>query len=374
MKPWLDISKINEIVDSAIASPFYQNCNPIMIYGAGNIGKDVYRVLDRHGVRVAGFLDQKAVSGQQWNGTPVYLPDQDGLDESQRQQTAVIIAIHNREVNISPIIHWLKEQGYGKVISLVEFFDLFSAEMGDRFWLTSRMSYNVWENDIRKCDALWADQLSKDLYRTLIYFRLTGDYSVLPSPDPDHQYFSQDVPPWKVPLRFVDGGAYDGDTLKAFLTSTYSIQSVAAFEPDLVNFKKLSSFAAVCPIEEVFLWPCGIYSSTRQLQFENDASESSKIAVSGSYRIQTVALDDVLSHFKPNLIKLDIEGADYEGIIGAEKTIRKDRPGLAICLYHQPQHLWQIPLLLNNWGLGYQFYLRVHAFNDFDVVLYAISP
>jgi hypothetical protein len=84
-------------------------------------------------------------------------------------------------------------------------------------------------------------------------------------------------------------------------------------------------------------------------------------------------LDDALTGFKPNLIKMDVEGAEYAALLGARRTIEQNRPGLAICLYHSPAHLWQIPALIQSWDLGYRFFLRAHYYNGFDLVMYAVS-
>ena len=88
---------------------------------------------------------------------------------------------------------------------------------------------------------------------------------------------------------------------------------------------------------------------------------------------QVVALDDVLHGYQPNLIKMDCEGAEIEGLLGAKDTIIQNRPGLAICVYHAPDHLWKIPMLIQKWDMGYEFYLRNHAYNGFDIVMYAVN-
>jgi len=353
-------------------SPFYNAYSPILIYGAGNIGKDVCRVITSQGIKVEAFLDRKASIGEQWDGIPVYPPDWGGMPLSQRQQTGVIIALHNREVEIPPIIKALLKRGYGRIITLIEFFDHFSEEMGDRFWLTSRTAYDAWESDILRGYSVWEDKFSKQLYLNSLRLRLTGDYACLPPPDRDHQYFPSDIPAWKSPLRVIDGGAYDGDTLRCMLNSQYLIESIAAFEPDLINFSKLREYSSVAGVKETHLWPCGIYSSTRQLKFASGGAESSKLSKAGSTTIQVVALDDFIPSFKPNLIKFDIEGAEYDALLGARRIITENRPGLAICLYHRPQDLWRIPLLVKSWRLRYKLYMRSHGYNGFDVVMYAI--
>jgi len=351
--------------------PFYETCSPLLIYGAGNIGKDVYAALDSRGIKISGFLDRKAVKEEQWKGMPVYAPDWDGLSLLQKQQAGVIIALHNRDVEIPPIIKALLKRGYGRIITLIEFFDHFSEEMGDRFWLTSRSNYKRWEEDISKGYSIWADEPSQRLYLKLLKFRLTGDYDVLPPLEQDCPYFPTGFLVWDAPLRLVDGGAFDGDTLRSLFSSQYPVEAAAVFEPDPDNLNELIKYLSSVSSYQIYLWPCAIYSSTQQLYFSSNIGEGSHLLSSGNISIQATALDDVLRPFKPNLIKLDIEGAEVDGLMGAKRIIRENRPGLAICTYHRPEHMWQIPSLINSWDLGYKFYMRMHKHNGFELVMYA---
>jgi hypothetical protein len=82
-------------------------------------------------------------------------------------------------------------------------------------------------------------------------------------------------------------------------------------------------------------------------------------------------LDDVLSDFIPTFIKMDIEGAEYEALLGAKKMIQNYRPDLAISVYHSIIDFCRIPLLINGWNLGYKFYLRCHEVSNQEIVLYA---
>jgi FkbM family methyltransferase len=140
-----------------------------------------------------------------------------------------------------------------------------------------------------------------------------------------------------------------------------------------VNCAKLKEYVSSLGNKKVNVWPCGIYSSTTQLNFTANGLPNNKLDDNGDTRIQMVALDDAIATFRPNLIKLDIEGAEYEGLMGAKQIIRENRPGLAICLYHQPQDMWQIPLLIKSWDLGYRLFMRVHKNNGFEVVMYGTT-
>jgi FkbM family methyltransferase len=380
--------------------PFWEECRSVLIFGAGNMGKDVFRVLAERGISVAGFLDRRAQGDETWNGVPVLQPDDECISLEDRKQAGVIMAIHNRDVEVPPITKKLRSLGYGRIITLIELYDWVGKELGNRFWLTSRDFYAGREPLIAAASDLWADEASRALYAATIRFRLTGDYSVLPAPDRQHQYFPPELPAWKTPLRFVDCGAFDGDTLVSFINAGIPIESVAAFEPDPVNFGKLANLVrANRLLTDVALWPCGVGPAVGQVRFAAGKGEGSAQCAEGAVVVQCVSLDEAIPNFAPTLIKMDIEGAEYAALLGARRTIARYRPNLAISVYHRPEDIWQIPLLLaRTCGTGegaastyapigsadadpsfmpaspgsYQFFLRSHGYSGFELVLYAI--
>jgi FlaA1/EpsC-like NDP-sugar epimerase len=57
----LDIEKVNFSIDKYLEENFNSSF-PIILYGAGNIGKDVLRRLKSIGIDVAGFLDDTLIT------------------------------------------------------------------------------------------------------------------------------------------------------------------------------------------------------------------------------------------------------------------------------------------------------------------------
>jgi FkbM family methyltransferase len=101
---------------------------------------------------------------------------------------------------------------------------------------------------------------------------------------------------------------------------------------------------------------------------------SSRISESGTLRVQSTMIDALVhtcSLKAVHFIKMDIEGAELNGLKGAAHTIKKHRPKLAICLYHKPDDFDSIPRFLNELDVGYDFYLEHHHMNDWETVLYA---
>ena len=346
----------------------------MILYGAGNVGRDVHAILPRHGVSVACFLDRNARPGARCSGVPVLAPE----EGPRASGLPVVISIFNRDVDVQEISGILQALGYGPVISFVDFHAAYPEELRDRFWLTDRDIYRREEVSIAAASEVWADEASRVLFDGLIAFRKSGDYRRLAKPIlQETQYLPSDVPGWPAeqPLRLVDCGAYDGDTLKLFERIGPPLEAVAAFEPDLENFAKLAAWArsrtSNRPIDLMF-WPCGVGARTGTVPFRSGLGESSRVGAAGDDPTLFVALDDVLAGFRPNLIKLDIEGSEPEALNGANRLIGRHRPRLAVCVYHRPDHLWKIPLLLRGWNLGYRLHLRLHGFDGFDLVLYAV--
>jgi hypothetical protein len=85
-----------------------------------------------------------------------------------------------------------------------------------------------------------------------------------------------------------------------------------------------------------------------------------------------VAADEVLGGFKPDYVKLDIEGAEAAALRGMTQLIDAARPKLAVCVYHRPLDITTLPRQVRACLPEAKLYLRQHAYNGFDTVLYAI--
>lgn len=82
-------------------------------------------------------------------------------------------------------------------------------------------------------------------------------------------------------------------------------------------------------------------------------------------------MDDVVRDEKVTFLKFDIEGSELKGLIGAKETIRKNRPDLAICVYHKREDLYTIPNYILNLCPDYKIYLRHYQLSKYETVLRA---
>jgi FkbM family methyltransferase len=290
------------------------------------------------------------------------------------EKPVALIATHNYAARLRDVASLLTQLGFTEIITPMEIYLHIGQELGWRYWLGARQVYAEAANRIEKAQTLWADADSERLFLETLLFRVGFELNALANPSKESvQYADPTVPRWKDPLRMVDGGAFTGDTLRSLLGHGYKFGAIHAFEPDLANFRKLrDSVPSLPPGAEISLWPCGISSSTSRLKFSEGGGVASKFSDSGTSEVPVVALDDVLHNQQVNLMKLDIEGGEMEALQGARKLIERYRPGLAVCLYHCPNHLWSIPLWVAELNLGYSLYYRAHGHSSFETVLYAI--
>lgn len=345
--------------------PFPQQ---LLVYGAGNKGHQICGELLARGISVAAVLDAAATPAQQCHGIPVFTPAA-WLANHDATKMAVVVAIHNEHTPIPPILDSLRKTGFARILTPIDLYDAFP-DLGFHYWLAPRRFYLPFAQELERLPGMFGDQASRAWLQAVIEFRLSGDYACLPAPALHDQYHPADLPRWPERLRFIDGGAFTGDTLLQLEAAGYAFDAIAAFEPDLGNFRQLVRNSA--RFGTAISLPCGLAECTKRIGFTEGMGGGSHIDSSAAEQITCVALDEALPGFQPNLIKLDVEGAELQALEGAARTIARYRPALAISLYHHPEHLWRIPLLIDSWKLGYRFHLRGHAQSSFDLVLYAL--
>lgn len=177
---------------------------------------------------------------------------------------------------------------------------------------------------------------------------------------------------------FIDCGAFDGDTIWDFAGwSLGNYRKIFAFEADKNNYEKCK--INVSKLQDVSLYNLGVWDCEQTLSFHENGNFSSNIpenqqksATDNTIKIKTCALDEILKGEEISFIKMDIEGAELKALQGAAKIISEQKPKLAICVYHKPEDMWEIPDLLLELNPNYFFKLRHYRPSPYDTVLYAL--
>ena len=176
-------------------------------------------------------------------------------------------------------------------------------------------------------------------------------------------------------LVMVDGGAYRGDTIEQLnLLSNGKFKFVYAFEPLKENYHVLERVIEKAQIrDKVTVFQIGLDNQQGISLFENQG----ELAVAGAGQYVEINTDiaskyiNLKMKYLPNFIKLDIEGKEKEVLMDLKEYISEREPDLAICIYHQVEDLWEIPLMIKRINPKYEICIRHHSNFYTETVCYA---
>ena len=178
---------------------------------------------------------------------------------------------------------------------------------------------------------------------------------------------------------FVDCGCFDGATCYNFAAwcGHKGFDKIYSFEADPKNYEKSREILA--PLGKCELYPYGTADANKKVYFAADAFETSCIIskeeaekrnFEGVEEIETRALDDVLEGKRITFIKMDIEGAEYEALLGARKLIMENRPRMAISVYHKFEDFVTLADLVLGMHPDYRIAFRHYGFDELETVMY----
>ena len=328
---------------------------PIVLYGDGWYTPYVRAFLARQGLKAAAcFVDDGFTSSA---GTINY-------DEVRRRFEKFNIVIAFADFRLAE--KKLAQKAPGQAAGLY-FFDVMGELLGNTF---DRAYAEAHKEQFGLVRELLGDELSQKTYDAFINAKL-GDREGLYDVWRKDQYFPEGIIKFSENEVFVDGGAYTGDTLLAFIRKAeYKYSRCYAFEPEPENAARLNALAGRQSFRGVSVIAKGLWSKADTLLFAPAEGETgSAISETGSASIEVDTIDNLAPD--ATFIKLDVEGAELEALKGAAETIKRNRPKPAVCLYHKPGDLFEIPLLIKALAPEYRFYLRQHQPVSCELVLNA---
>lgn len=334
----------------------------IWIWGAGDTAQlyqEGFSRLKKEGFDFAGYVDKnEKLTGSQIGGKKIFSPD---------------ILINKK--NICVLICSVQEHIVKDILNQLN-------EWNIDGYLLDEIILKQHSKEVLQCYDMLEDQKSKEIYEGIIRWRIHGS-CVKVFKDEDNTYFA--LKEFNIPRKeevFVDCGAYIGDTLKDYVNRRKGVfKKVLSFEIDMDNAKEYQKQADKL-IEEwdlkedsiqLFNYAVGDQMRiSRFTRYDNNAGLGSKIiecdaGIDGNCKM--VSLDEILDEY--NFLKADIESFEYRMLLGAEKGIKKYRPLLAICIYHNAVDLYSIPLLIKKMVPEYKIAIRHHSNDLSETVLYA---
>ena len=341
----------------------------VVIYGAGMEGIRTLMELRQNDIDPICFIDADSTKhGNEIGGVKIHPIEK--LDDFDKD-TAIIV---------TPIWYLLRVT---RSLQALGFFNLFYRSFDPGKW-DRQLSHNkkrdeIIKNGKDKIDFVKSklhDQKSIDVFDAAVYARANADSTKLEPLIDQFEYYPKDVPGYIMKRNevFVDCGAYDGSGIVEFISmANNNYKHVYAFELDPVNLALTKSTLEYLEIEDVSLYGMGLSDCSKEAMYISSTC-SSRISEKGDIPVHLDSIDNVLydAEHRPTFIKMDLEGAEPEVLIGAKKVIERDHPKLAICIYHFPiNQLWDIPYYMMKTHPDYKYYIRQHAIYP-NTVFYAL--
>lgn len=333
-----------------------------IVFGGGGLGREWISLLNDYKIGVDFFCDNnRALEAVKIGEGVKYISPE---DLSKIKGNVVIIVAVTRYQNI---YEQLLEMGFDKEqleIMSVDTFTYRANEMMTR----GGMRFSDVHRDICNIADDCEDELSvKILYQTL------RKYAIDPHEAIDYTgeaYFISEIPRRKQEV-FIDAGAFNGDTLEAFL-KVYgsSFEKYYAFELDAFNYRELCNKIEDMDSptkEKITTYNIGLWDEKKEVYYDQGESTTS-VTTNGKCIGMVDKLDNILKE-RISFIKMDIEGAEINALTGAMELLQFYRPVCAICIYHSLNDFIQIPKMLKN--LGYKIMIRHHDWSAAEIVCYA---
>ncbi|WP_330085186.1 FkbM family methyltransferase [Methylocystis iwaonis] len=225
------------------------------------------------------------------------------------------------------------------------------------------------QRSIAMAASLLSDQDSLDSFNSILMARVTGDRSQIARPS--FEEYRHPKVDFDRPGLLVDAGAFHGSTTKQFLEWSKE-NHVLALEPNPGAFATLNlERERGGPKKDRWLTKCaGLWSHDKTGKLSGDGL-GGRVSSEGE-AIDLVSVDSVLGAEQISVLKMDIEGSEFQALMGAQETIYRQKPQLIVCLYHLIDDLWRLPLLIQAIRGDYEFYIGHHGDILYETVLYAV--
>lgn len=333
---------------------------PVLLYGMGNGGDKVHTVCAERGIPIADcFASDEFVRGQLFHGRRVL-----SYAEAKATYGSFIVLVSfatARPEVLSRIAAIAAEQelyvpdlpAYGETLFDAPFVAAHAAELAET-------------------RAMLCDETSRHCFDEIVAAKLSGSLRRLEASVSDEEEVWASILHPAQYRSTADLGAYTGDTVRTLLEHAPNLHRVWAMEPDRRSYAKLTAWGQSEPRLELCAVQAAAWSERGEMYVSDAGGRGASLAASGR-AVPVEAPDNFVGDAQIDFIKYDVEGAEYEALLGSAGTIARCRPELLVSLYHRGEDLYRLPALLRRLCPNYRFYLRRMAgIPTWDINLYAI--
>ena len=323
---------------------------PLVLYGMGN-GADA--ILDRmaaKGLTVAAlFASDEFVRGQSFRGFTV---EHYADIKARLGDFAVVIAFASE---LPEVLARFKALA-AKHIVFAPHLPLYAgSEAVDVAWLAKYATrlQNVYDN--------LADDESRRVFANVLNYKLSGKPQYLWQCETDRREDLQQLFAFADDESYLDLGAYDGDTVREFLALTGGKYAcITAVEADRRNYRKLC--AKTEGLANLHTVEAAVWDEDTVLEFSDSGGRQSTLINAHKRQVQALKMDSLLGSEPVTYIKMDVEGAEKQALLGLKEHILRDKPKMFIAAYHYDNDFFELPELIWQLRPDYKIYLRKHPY------------
>ncbi len=320
---------------------------PIVLYGMGNGADMIIEVLDSLGIEYRDvFASDGFVRGHSFHGKKV-LTYSEIKEKYGEFITLMTFAVH--DASTLARIKEMSEEG--------EFYSPTVPIAGKGLFTFDYLKEH--NEDFDRAYNILCDEKSKNDFTDVLNFKISGKTEYLFRSMYEKEKLYEDILRLSDEEVIVDLGAYDGDTVREFLSVTGGkYKKIYAFEPDEKNFRKLTKKTE--ELERIERYNLGAWDKKETLFFAKKGGRNSRKDENGI----PVSFDSVDNTVKDEVtfLKMDIEGAEARALDGAKETIKKYLPKLYVCAYHRNEDMYVLPQKIKDFDNRYKVYFRHHPY------------
>jgi len=344
---------------SPLAERFFDETSILPRYA---IGKNLETIEVNQAVALQGVIDDFETGASTWQGIPI-------VRTSDVPKNALVA---NCSSSISPVVV-LKHLASAGLENVVGLHELISASEGTLKWpkfaITQRAELRDQGDAWKKIYDSLSDDESRKTLLDVIRFRLSCDPSYMEdyAVRVKDQYF-EDFMKFSAEV-FVDAGGFDGDTSEGFAERYPDYKKIILFEPSQKNMK--AARQRLFGHRDIDYRPVGLSNAAGTLNFNQDAGSAAAVTEAEGSTISVDTLDSAV--LEPvTFIKMDLEGWEMKALEGSCSHIARDRPKLAIAVYHDSPDFRLVHQFVGEFGHNYKCYLRHYTQGWSETVMFFV--
>lgn len=329
---------------------------PIVLYGMGNGADKVLGELERRGIRAAGVMASDDFARyQDYRG---FIVKKESDFTRELGDFAVALCFGS---SLPDVIEHVYEVASRHTLLVPNVPVAGDVLMDDAF-------VDRYRDDIAHAYSLLADDKSKEVFKGALDFYYTGRLEFLQVIESDKDEVFRKI----LRLhdeRYLDLGAYRGDTVEEFLHYSDGWRRIVAVEPNPRNYRKLCEHLE--GIENATAVHAGIADTVGMMTVSKKGGRMPVLGDPDGIEVPVTTVDAI--NCAPTYLKVDIEGMEREMLRGAVHTLRGYHPKLNLAAYHRTEDLFSLILQLHEINPDYRIYLRKHPYIPcWDLNIYAV--